>query len=85
MISEEQFEQLAQKFDTVIKLVAGSLLKEAKNKTEKVKILYDLGISTKEIAQLVGTSEASVEVLKTRLKKRTTKPKGGKKSGENQP
>lgn len=82
MMNREQFEELTQKLNTLIKLVAGNLLKDAKNKTQKVEILYNLGISTKEIAQLVGTSDSSVEVLKTRLRKRST-PKGGKKSGEN--
>jgi DNA-binding CsgD family transcriptional regulator len=82
MMSKEQFEELAQKLDTLIRLVAGNLLKDAKNKTQKVEILYNLGIPTKEISQLANTSEASVETLKTRLRKRTTS-KGGKKSGEN--
>jgi len=85
MMSKEQFEELAQKLDTIIKLIAGNLLKDAKNKTQKVEILYNLGISTKEIAQLVDISDASVETLKTRLRKKTREatPKGGKKSGKN--
>lgn len=84
MMSNEQFEQLSQKLDTIIKLVAGNLLKDAGNKTRKIDILHSLGISTKEIAQLVDTTEQSVETLKTRLKKRTEEAtsKGGKKSGK---
>jgi transposase len=83
-MSKEQFEQLSEKLDTLIRLTAGNLLKDAKNKTSKVEILHNLGISTKEIAQLVDTTEQSVETLKTRLKKRTEEatPKGGKKSGK---
>jgi transposase len=84
-MSKEQFERLSQKLDTIIKLVAGNLLKDAENKTRKVEILHSLGISTKEIAQLVDTTEQSVETLKNRLKKRTgeASSKGGKKSGKN--
>lgn len=84
MMSNEQFEQLSQKLDTIIRLVVGNLLKDAGNKTRKVDILHNLGISTKEIAQLVNTTEQSVETLKTRLRKRTEEvtSKGGKKSGK---
>jgi DNA-directed RNA polymerase specialized sigma24 family protein len=83
MMSEEQFKKLTQKLDTLIKLFAGNLLKDTKNKTQKVEILHNLGVSTKEIAELVGTTEASVETLKTRLRKRTkeSKAKGGEESG----
>lgn len=85
-MSKEQFEQLTQKLDTLIKLVAGNLLKDAESKTQKVGILQELGISTKEIALLVGTTEGSVETMKKRLRKRgkatEDKAKGGKKSGK---
>lgn len=84
-MSEKQFEQLSQKLDTIIRLVAGNLLKDAESKTKKVEILYGLGISTKEISQLVGTTEGSVETMKKRLRKRAKadKPIGGEKSAEN--
>lgn len=81
MTSEKQFEQLNQKLDTIVRLLAGNLLKDAKTKTQKVGILYELGITAKEIASLVGTTEGSVETMKKRLRRR--KAKGGKKSGEN--
>lgn len=87
MMSKEQFEQLGQKLDTIIKLVAGNLLKEAESKTQKVEVLYRLGVSTREIAQIVGTTEGSVRTMKKRLRKRekrrARKPIGGEKSGEN--
>jgi len=86
-MSERQFERLDQRLDTIIRLVAGNLLKNADSKTQKVEILYGLGISTKEIARLVGTTEGSVETMKKRLRKRVKadkdKPIGGEKSGKN--
>jgi len=82
MMNEEQFEQLTRKLDTLIKLVAGNLLKDAESKTEKVGILDNLGIATKEIASLVGTTDGSVETMKKRVRKKR-KAKGGKKSGKN--
>jgi DNA-directed RNA polymerase specialized sigma24 family protein len=81
MMSEKQFEQLIRKLDTLIKLVAGSLLKDTKNKTEKVGILDELGIATKEIASLVGTTEKSVETMKKRVR-RKRKEMGGKKAAK---
>jgi hypothetical protein len=85
MTSEQQFERLVHRLDTIIRLVAGNLLKDAASKTKKVEILYGLGISTKEIAQLVGTTEGSVETMKKRLRKRAKSDKliGGENSAEN--
>ena len=87
MMNPEQFEQLARKLDTIIRLVAGNLLRDAESKTQKVEILYGLGISTKEIAKLIGTTEGSVVTMKKRLRKRAKahgdKPIGGEKPAEN--
>lgn len=71
-MNKEDLGILFQKLDTIIRLVAGNLLKDAKTKTEKIEILTALGITTKEIAQLVGGSEATVDVLKNRLKHKKT-------------
>jgi len=81
MMNEKQFEQINRKLDTLIKLVAGNLLKDAASKTEKVKILDSLGISTKEIASIVMTTEKSVKTMKKRVRKRR-KAKGGKKTAK---
>lgn len=81
MMNEKQFEQINRKLDTLIKLVAGNLLKDAASKTEKVKILDSLGISTKEIASIVITTEESVKTMKKRVRKRR-KAKGGKKTAK---
>lgn len=62
-------------------LVAGNLLKDAKTTTEKIEILTELGITNKEIAQLVGGSEGTVAVIKSRLKHKKTSRRV-KKSGK---
>ena len=80
-MSQEQFEKLTQKLDTLIRLFAGNLLKDAKNKTQKVEFLHNLGVSTKEIAELVDTTEASVETLKTRLRRRARRTKRASQKG----
>ena len=80
-MSEKQLEQITQKLDTLIRLVAGGLLKDAKSKTEKVGVLDELGIATKEIASIVVTTEKSVETMKKRVR-RKRKAKGGKKTAK---
>lgn len=81
MMSEKQFKELAQKMDILIKLTALSALKE-KSKTEQIGILSELGLRTKEIVLIVGTTEGYVQTAKKRLRKRG-KVKGGETCGEN--
>jgi len=69
-MSEKQFKELAHKVDTLIKLTAYSALKDVKTKTQKIGILYGLGLGKKEIALIVDTTEGSVETIKKRLRKR---------------
>jgi len=85
MMNKENLEKLAHNLDLLTRLVAGHLLKDAGSKIEKVRILYELGIPTKDIALLAGTTEGSVETMKKRLRKRDKaddKTKGGKESAE---
>jgi predicted regulator of amino acid metabolism with ACT domain len=85
MMNEEQFRQINQRLETITKLIAGFLLKDAENKTQKIEILEQLEIPTKDIAQLVGTTEKSVKTIKQRIRKKAKnadcKPLGGEKSG----
>ena len=74
-MSEKQFEELAHKLDTLIKLTAYNLLKGISTKTQKIGILISLGLRKKEIALIVGTTEGSVETIKKRLEKRAKKKK----------
>lgn len=87
MISEEQFREISQKLDTITKLLAGYLVRDAESITQKVEILTALGISTKDTAVFAGTTEGSVETMKKRLRKKVksskAKKSGGKLSGEN--
>ncbi len=80
-MSNDAHEKLIVKLDTLTKLVAGILLKNAKSQTEKIELLSNLGISNKVVAELIGCSEDTVGVVKNRLKKERTS-KGGKQSAE---
>jgi DNA-binding NarL/FixJ family response regulator len=51
-------------------LVALELSKEKKKLSEKVKFLLDFGLTNQQIAEILGTSKGSIEVIKSRLKKK---------------
>jgi hypothetical protein len=81
MSNPDQFEQIMQKIDTLTKIVAGILLREEKTKTQKIEVLTNLGITNKEIVQIVGGTESTVSTLKTRVNKKGSS-KGGKSTGK---
>jgi len=70
-MNDKQFNQLIQKLDTLIKLIAANLLRD-KNKTEQIIILGNLGINRNEIATIVDTSP---QVVSSRLSESRSKEK----------
>jgi len=58
-------QEILQKFDILIAL---ELNKEEKKLSEKVKFLLNFGLPNQQIAEILGTSKGSVEVIKSRLK-----------------
>jgi len=79
MMSKEQFEQLIEKLDTLIRITTASAFRD-KTKEESILILSDLGFQPKEIAPMVGTTPAYVHKVKHEAKKE--KEKGKKKKEE---
>ncbi len=69
MSAEKLMEQISSKLSALIAL---SLLPEAqkKNTAEKVGLLTRLGISNQEVADILGTTKGTVEVLKSRAGKK---------------
>lgn len=93
IMSKEQFEELIQKLDTLINLTAANIFR-GRPLTESVPFLSDLGLKSKEIAKILGTTSASVRTTKSLAKKDKKKReaksktkdknvKGGEKSVEN--
>jgi DNA-directed RNA polymerase specialized sigma24 family protein len=78
-MSNEQFDELVAKLDTLTKLFAANLLKDAKNQTAKIETLSSLNITNKEITRLIGCSESTVRKAKSRAKNQHL-AKGGKQS-----
>ena len=65
MSTEELMEQISSKLSALIAL---SLVPEAqkKNTAEKVALLARFGIPNQEVADILGTTKGTVEVLKSR-------------------
>ena len=70
MTSDKVAEQISNKLSALIAL---AMLSDVHKKTsaEKVALLMRFGISNQEIADIVGTTKGTVEVLKSRAGKRS--------------
>ncbi len=68
MTSKEQFEQLMNKFDTLIKITAANAF-QGKSMAESICFLADLGFGNTEIACILGTTPAYVNKVKYEAKK----------------
>jgi len=60
--------EIIQRLDTLIKLVATSLLAE-KSQREQIELLSKVGLAPKEIAELIGTTPNTVRVALTAIRK----------------
>ena len=66
--------EIIQRLDTLIKLVATSLLAE-KSQREQIELLSKAGLAPKEIAELIGTTPNTVRVALTAIRKAKKKRK----------
>lgn len=66
--------EIIQRLDTLIKLVATSLLAE-KSQREQIELLSKVGLAPKEIAELIGTTPNTVRVALTAIRKAKKKRK----------
>jgi hypothetical protein len=72
-IKKEQFEELTDKLDTLIKVAAASIFRGEKLK-EGIIFLTDLGLTAKETAKILGTTEHYVWNVNFETKKQKKKP-----------
>jgi len=69
-MNDNQFEELIEKLDTIIKLLAANLVKDEEQQKNKIIELYKMGIkSPTEIANLLGTTSGTVNVALSRARK----------------
>ena len=70
MSSDEAVEQISRKLSALLALAMVPDLPK-KTSAEKVALLTRFGISNQEVADIVGTTKGTVEVLKSRAAKRS--------------
>ena len=68
-MDEKQFEEINDKLDKIIRLLAQGLLKDMKFQKEKILMLSSIGYRPIEIANLLGTSSNTVSVTLSEAKK----------------
>jgi hypothetical protein len=87
MMSNEQFQQLMSKLDTLIKISVITAF-QGKSRAEVISILADLGFGNKEIAGVLGTTPAYVANVRHETKKQRagqqTASKQAKKASSNE-
>lgn len=84
MIDQQQFEQIMNRLDTLIKITAISAF-QGKSMVDVVNILADLGFQNKDIAMILGTTPAYVANVRYSLKKqrkRKAEEKGDSKEDD---
>lgn len=68
-MGEKQLEEINDKLDKIVRLLAQGLLKDMKFQKEKILMLYSIGYRPLEIAQLLGTSSNTVNVTLSEARK----------------
>jgi DNA-binding CsgD family transcriptional regulator len=72
-MDEKQFNEITSKMDTIIRLLALSIVRDFQIQEQKITALSSLGFSPSEIAKLLGTTQNTVSVTLNRMKKKTKK------------
>lgn len=67
--SGEQFAVLAEKIDTLIRVIALSIVAD-RPRQEQCELLSGVGLSSREIAEILGTTRNTVSVALSKMKKR---------------
>lgn len=78
-MDEQQFKQLSNKMDTIIRLLALNAV-EGKQLKDQTSILCSFGFQPKQIAEMLGKTPNHIRVLLHELRKETTH----QEKGENQ-
>jgi hypothetical protein len=79
MMSEEQFSQVINRLDTLIKITAINAF-QGKSRQDVVLILSSLGFSNKDIAMILGTTSMYVAKVKYGFKQKAKKDESAEKA-----
>jgi DNA-directed RNA polymerase specialized sigma24 family protein len=69
-MEKTQFTELLKRLDTIAKLLAMSLVKDAKTEDDKVSLLHDSGFKNVEIANILNKTSNSVDQSMHRIRKK---------------
>jgi DNA-directed RNA polymerase specialized sigma24 family protein len=72
-MDENQFKEMTNKIDLIIRLLALNLVKDLKVQKDKIIALSSFGFGPSEIAKLLGTTANSVMVTLSMIRKKTKK------------
>lgn len=75
----KKLDALAEKMDILTVVTAAGVFRD-QPMTESIASLSDLGLKTKHIAKILGTTPASVRAIKSQLAKKTRKRKKPKRT-----
>jgi hypothetical protein len=74
LMSNEQFEKMMNRLDTLIKITAINAF-QGKSISDVVRILSDLGFQNRDIAMILGTTNAYVANVKYEIKRQRGRKK----------
>jgi DNA-binding NarL/FixJ family response regulator len=72
-MDEKQFNEIISKMDTTNRLLALNIVKDFKIQEQKIIALSSFGFSPSQIAKLLGTTQNTVSVTLSRIKKKAKK------------
>jgi len=68
IVTDDQYEGLSMKLNTLIRLIALSIIAD-KKRPEQFMLLSNAGLQPKEIAEIVGTTPNTVRVVLSKIRK----------------
>jgi DNA-binding CsgD family transcriptional regulator len=74
-MDEKQFEEITNKIDLIVRLLALNIVKDQKIQKDKIIALSSFGFAPFEIAKLLGTTRNTVNVALSEMRKKTKKEK----------
>ena len=70
-MNEEQFKEIAEKMNVLIRLMASIVVKDMKTQKEKILYLSSLGFGPTDIARFLGTTSNTVNVALSQSRKKS--------------
>jgi len=79
-LEQKQFEEIKEKIDLIIRLLALNLVKDAETQKDKIIALRNLGFKPAEIAEILGTTANTVRVTLSKIRRKSSSKKAEKEN-----